>query len=86
MNVRPDRSTSTLGRALAVASFGDLLAVLEGLLPNVCSVLLDFVCRRTHVLVFDARGRQQHADQEACRDRAHGQPKRVLLRDPYCFA
>ena len=66
--------------------FGDLLPVLERLLADFSSVLLDFVGGRAHALVFDARGRQQHADQEACRDGADGQSKRVLLGDSHGIA
>src|SRR5215213_934508 len=65
-----------LGRLL-----GDLLAALEGLLAGLLRLLLDVVGDRAELLVLDARGRQQHPDEEADGGGADGQAERVLLGD-----
>src|SRR4051794_6387622 len=61
---------------------GDLLAALDGLLAGLGRLGLDLVGDRADLLVLDARGRDQHAGDEADRGGPDGEPERVLLGDP----
>src|SRR3954468_20816802 len=60
---------------------GHLLAALERLLAGLLGLLLDPVGHRAELLVLDAGARDEHAEEEAGRGRAHGQAERVLLSD-----
>src|SRR3954451_24383764 len=60
---------------------GDLLAAVEHLLAGLGRLGLDLVGDRADLLVLDARGRDQHAGEEADRGRADGEAERVLLGD-----
>ena len=70
-------------RPLSLARLGgvlrDLLAALERFLAGLLGAVDDVVGQLAELLVLDARRRDQHAGEEADRERADGEPERVLL-------
>ena len=72
-------AAALLGRLGGV--LGDLLAALERFLAGLLGACDDVVGGGAELLVLDAGGGDQRADEEADRQRADGEPERVLLGD-----
>src|SRR5215211_426768 len=73
-----------LGGAGGAAGYllGDLLAPVQGFLAGLLDLVLHLIGHRPQPLVLDSRAGDGQAGQEAERDRADGQPERVLLGQP----
>ena len=61
--------------------FGEVASLIEGLLPDIARLVLYLVRELAEAVVLDPRARNQHARQEPDRNRANGEPDRILLSD-----
>src|SRR4051794_31103692 len=58
-----------------------LAAAVDGLLRGLLDLLRDVVGEAAELLILDARGREEHPDDQTCAQGAERQPDGVLLRD-----